>query len=541
MTIYGQDIIDGSRAPADEGRDDHELDALLAFLRRDRGFDFSGHKRSGLTRRVRRRMSAVGIDSLAEYLAYLEQTPDERARLFDLLLINVTAFFRDPPAWHALAARLPSIVDLRADTPVRVWSAGCSSGEEPYTLAMVLCEALGAEAFARRVKIYATDIDDASLAVARLATYARAALESVPEPLIAKYFTHAGAALAVSEELRRAIVFARHDLLQDAPIPHIDVLACRNALMYFNTETQERLLGRLHFALKPSGVLLLGRAEMLLPHSSLFVPVDLKLRLFARAPKSAPRTPRRPPLASTARAEAPRWRDANEPARAELRPTSPEADRVAQVVDADSRVASADERASRALRRAHLELEVTHEKLRAARREVQGMNEELRETNEELETTNEELRAMNEQLRVTNEELEATNEELQAINAELRQRGTELNEAHALFGAVMRSVPVGIAVLDRELRVFAWSARMIEIFAVHPRDAEGQLFESLDIGLPVRAIAASLRAALEAEDESTRTIDGKSPRGDTLSFRVRVSPLRGEHIRGVIVLVEEVG
>ena len=627
---YGQESSDEPSTPA-EGRDDHELEALLVFLHRDRGFDFSGHKRPGLIRRVRRRMSVVGIDSLPEYLAYLQQSPDELTQLFDLLLINVTAFFRDPPAWHALAARLPSIVDLRADTPIRVWSAGCSSGEEPYTLAMVLCETLGEEAFARRVKIFATDIDDEALAVARLATYSRAALEPVPEPLIAKYFTPSGDELTFNKELRREIVFGRHDLLQDAPIPHIDVLACRNALMYFNAETQERLLGRLHFALNPSGVLFLGKAEMLLSHSDLFAPVDLKLRLFARAPRMAIRAPRRPPPASTtAPADTPSQRDANEAARAKLRLTSSGAGPIAQiVVDAAGDLVSANERAARLfsisprdvgrsvqelalvpragelaacierargelravqrkelervhangeksfldldvtpllseagsfvgavmtfvdvtyacrlrveLRRASLELEAAHEELRATRREVQSMNEELQATNEELETTNEELRATNEELEATNEELQSTNEELQTINAELRQRGTELNETHALFGAVLGSLPVGIAVLDRELRVFAWNARMVEIFGVRPRDAEGKLFASLDIGLPVREIAAPLRAALEAKDESERTIDSKSPHGDTKSFRVRVSPLRGEHIRGVVVLVEEVG
>ena len=617
---YGQESIDEPSTPA-EGRDDHELDALLAFLHRDRGFDFSGHKRPGLTRRVRRRMSVVGIDSLPEYLAYLQQNPDELTQLFDLLLINVTAFFR-----------LPSIVDPRADTPIRVWSAGCASGEEPYTLAMVLCETLGEEAFARRVKIYATDIDDEALSVARLATYPRAALEAVPELLIEKYFTPSGDELTFKKELRREIVFGRHDLLQDAPIPHIDVLSCRNALMYFNAETQERLLGRLHFALNPSGVLFLGKAEMLLSHSNLFAPVDLKLRLFARAPRTATRAPRRPPPAAstTAPADTPSQRDANEAAHAKLRLTSSGAGPIAQiVVDAAGDLVSANERAARLfsislrdvgrsvqelalvpregelaacierargelravqrkelervhangeksfldldvtpllseagafvgavmtfvdvtytcrlrveLRRANLELEATHEQLRATRREVQSMNEELQATNEELETTNEELRATNEELEAMNEELQSTNEELQTINAELRQRGTELNETHALFGAVLGSLPVGIAVLDRGLRVFAWSARMVEIFGVRPRDAEGKLFASLDIGLPVREIAASLRAALEEKDVIERTIDGKSPHGDTKNFRVRVSPLRGERIRGVVVLVEEVG
>ena len=121
-------------------------------------------------RRIRRRMSAVGVASFTDYLEHLELHPDELSQLFTMLLINVTAFFRDPPAWNALASRLPAIIGRDDDAPIRVWSAGCSSGEEPYTLAMVLCEAMGEDAFARRVKIYATDIDEEALALARQAT-----------------------------------------------------------------------------------------------------------------------------------------------------------------------------------------------------------------------------------------------------------------------------------------------------------------------------------------------------------------------------------
>ncbi|MDF2694462.1 MAG: chemotaxis protein CheR, partial [Labilithrix sp.] len=231
---YEQERNDELGLPGDAGTgSERELDALLAYLHRERGFDFSDHKRPGLTRRIQRRIATAGVASIADYITQLERSPEELAQLFNVLLINVTAFFRDPAAWESLAARLPAIVDFHADTPIRVWSAGCSSGEEPYTLAMVLHEALGADAFARRVKIYATDIDEDALALARLATYPGKALESVPKPLIEKYFSRSGAGFTFDTELRRDVVFGRHDLLRDAPIPRIDILSCRNALMYF--------------------------------------------------------------------------------------------------------------------------------------------------------------------------------------------------------------------------------------------------------------------------------------------------------------------
>src|SRR3954463_1186044 len=153
--------------------DTSALDALLDFLKRNRGFDFTGYKRTTLERRLRKRMQAVGVDSYERYLDLLEAEPEEFTRLFDTLLINVTRFFRDDAPWQFLAEELvPLLLKRRpADSPIRIWSAGCASGEEAYTLAMVLAEALGVDAFRERVKIYATDADEQALAAARTATY----------------------------------------------------------------------------------------------------------------------------------------------------------------------------------------------------------------------------------------------------------------------------------------------------------------------------------------------------------------------------------
>ena len=151
---------------------DPAFEALLEFIKRSRGFDFTGYKRTSLERRVRRRLDALGCESYGDYLDYLEVHPDEFAQLFDMLLINVTDFFRDPPAWdHLRDDILPELVEAAQDSALRVWSAGCASGEEAYTAAIVLAEALGADAYRERVKIYATDVDDGALSVARQAVY----------------------------------------------------------------------------------------------------------------------------------------------------------------------------------------------------------------------------------------------------------------------------------------------------------------------------------------------------------------------------------
>ena len=259
---------------------DGEFNALLTYLRDARGFDFTGYKPSSIERRLRRRMEAVGIESYDAYRDHLEVHQDEFGELFNTILINVTHFFRDPEAWEVIASRaIPAILNTRpSGAPIRVWSVGCASGEEAYTAAMLLAEALGAAQFSERVKIYGTDVDDEALDEARQGTYDAERLEGVPDDLRARYFERLGQRYAFRKDLRRSMIFGRNNLTQDAPISRIDLLICRNTLMYFNGETQGQILRRLHFALQPTGFLLLGKSEMLLTRRELFEPVDMRRR-----------------------------------------------------------------------------------------------------------------------------------------------------------------------------------------------------------------------------------------------------------------------
>jgi two-component system, chemotaxis family, CheB/CheR fusion protein len=263
------------------------LEVLLEHLKRTRGFDFTGYKRTSLERRIRKRMEAIGVADYTSYLDYLEVHQNEFPALFDTILINVTGFFRDPPAWEYYGNEvIPRLLDsLGPEDPVRVWCAGCASGEETYTMAMVLAEALGTDAYLERVKIYATEVDEGALSTARQAAYSSKDVESVPATLLERYFESGDQRFTFRKDLRRTVIFGRNDLTQDAPISRIDLLTCRNTLMYFNAETQAHILGRFHFALNPWGYLFLGRSEMLITHSDLFRPVNLKRRVFAKVMK----------------------------------------------------------------------------------------------------------------------------------------------------------------------------------------------------------------------------------------------------------------
>ncbi|HET6793650.1 MAG TPA: CheR family methyltransferase, partial [Acidimicrobiales bacterium] len=264
-----------------------DLEPLLTFIKESRGFDFTGYKRGSLTRRIRKRMGMVGAATFAEYRQLLDSRPEEFTELFNTILINVTGFFRDRDAWRYLAeTTLPAILagkDL--DDPIRVWSAGVASGQEAYSLAVLLCDVLGEERFRHAVKLYATDLDEDALTTARHGVYPRKDVHAAfTEDQVNRYFEEDNSGLAFRKDLRRSLIFGRHDLVQDPPISRVDLLVCRNTLMYFVADTQRRILSSFHFALNASGYLFLGKSEALITRTDLFTTEDVRFHMFAKRP-----------------------------------------------------------------------------------------------------------------------------------------------------------------------------------------------------------------------------------------------------------------
>ncbi len=263
---------------------DGGLEDLLVFIRDSRGFDFTGYKRSTVTRRIRKRMHEAGATDFADYRDRLESSAEEFSHLFNTILINVTGFFRDAETWTFLQRDI--MPELIADTErtgeIRVWSAGCASGEEAYSLAIAFAEALGMDECAKRVKIYATDVDEEALRDARAGLYQAKTIEPLPDELKDKYFEQNGTQFAFRQDLRRRVIFGRHDITRDAPISRLDLLVCRNTLMYFNVETQSHVIDRFHFALREGGYLFLGKAEMLLSDGNRFEVASMRQRIFRR-------------------------------------------------------------------------------------------------------------------------------------------------------------------------------------------------------------------------------------------------------------------
>lgn len=257
---------------------------LLEKLKQRRSIDFSGYKAGTLSRRLRRRMVATDTHTQEEYLALVEAQPDELDTLARDILISVTAFFRDMAAFDALRPQVATICKRcrEEDQDIRVWVAGCATGEEAYSIAMLFAEALHGDPHAPTVQVFATDIDDDALAVARRGLYPAAALDTVPEALLQRYFQPYSSTYEAGKRLRDMIVFARHNLVDDPPFLRLDLVTCRNVLIYFDNELQARVLKRFHFALRKRGILFLGRSESAGQSETLFAPLDRRERTYRK-------------------------------------------------------------------------------------------------------------------------------------------------------------------------------------------------------------------------------------------------------------------
>ena len=269
---------------AQEDKTDEELDRLLQKLYDERGFDFRDYKKVSLRRRIQKRLDDLKISTYPEYERYLDAHQDEYGKLFETLLINVTEFFRDPEAWKIVEEKvLPDIIarKKKGDT-IRVWSAGCATGEEPYSVGILLAEALGGAIRDYDIKIYATDIDEDALAEARRGVFRPEKLKNVSPERLEKYFSKEDNTYKIDRSIRQMVAFGRQDLTTDAPISHLDLLLCRNVLIYFNVQLQNKLLYRFNFALNQGGYAFFGKSESTLMGSRLFSVVDQKWRIFKK-------------------------------------------------------------------------------------------------------------------------------------------------------------------------------------------------------------------------------------------------------------------
>jgi len=508
---------------------DFSLKDLLQELAEQRGFDFRGYKKSTIERRFRRRMFQLGIGSYAGYGEYIREHGEETNELLNTILINVTEFFRDPPAWELLRHEIlpPLLKSLRPGHSFRVWSAGCASGEEAYSTAILLAEHFGNRISEYDIKIYATDIDDEALGTARRGEYPAEALKRVRTEWRQKYF-QGKQFLRVNREIRRLVIFGRSNLAQDAPISHVNLLICRNVLIYFDPDSQKHILNRLHYGLEPGGVLFLGKSESQLSNSAQFRRLNARWRIFQRVSVISTLEERPEPLQfsgapepgppSKEREELDWMRQQqrflldtlgvgifllgpddvivrNNNASLALLGLPPASLAGQRLQDTDLSQAIPD--LASKLRTSRLSNEATRfttrikagpeERLlevtirpvinergdrsgtfvfvedQSVREKLQTTVEELESTSEELQSANEELETTNEELQSTNEELETTNEELQSTNEELETTNEELQSLNEELETTNQELEERTKELDQVNNVYAQTLEKIRL------------------------------------------------------------------------------
>ena len=270
----------------------HLLSSAAAQLKRCTGVDVSQYKETTLRRQILRRMAVRGVNAMEDYLALLTSDPGEGQAVLQNLLVTVTSFFRNPDAFSALERPLEALIrTLPADQCLRVWVPGCATGEEAYSIGMLISTLMGHPAdLHERLKIFATDLDEGSLAIARRGVYTLSAAKAIPEPLFERFAIRGDGDFEIAKDLRACIVFARHNVSEDPPFPNIDFVSFRNALIYFTSPLQERVIDLFGFSLHPGGLLFLGSSESL-GRTSGFRVVNALHRIYQRSndPRSRPR------------------------------------------------------------------------------------------------------------------------------------------------------------------------------------------------------------------------------------------------------------
>jgi two-component system CheB/CheR fusion protein len=281
----------GQAAPREQIEE--QVSLIAAILRGRTGNDFHGYKRRTFLRRVQRRMQVVQAQDMERYIDRLRVDPEEVQHLFQDLLIGVTQFFRDAPEFDVLERDvIPGLFEGRGpEDQVRVWALGCASGEEAYSLAILLREHMATLEAPPAVQVFATDIDGRALALARAGRYPETIEQDVTPARLARWFTKEGGTYCVVKELREMCLFSAHNVIRDPPFSRIDLISCRNLLIYLDVKLQDRVIPLFHFALRPGGVLFLGPSENVTRHDRLFAPIDRRHRIFRRQDATMPALP----------------------------------------------------------------------------------------------------------------------------------------------------------------------------------------------------------------------------------------------------------
>jgi two-component system CheB/CheR fusion protein len=519
-------------APRSPDRATGGLAGVFARLRERTGVDFSAYKKATIQRRLHRQMTLVKMRSVKDYAELLRRNPAELETLYEELLIKVTEFFRDPEIFERLRTTiLPSLLKEKPrKEPFRVWVPGCSTGEEAYSIAILLFEVMERRRLRHPIQIFATDLSERAIAVARAGVYPAGIARSVSAVRLRRFFVKSGESYTIGQRIREACTFARQDVTKDPPFSKVDLVSCRNVFIYMGKALQERVLSIFHYALRPDGCLLLGKAESLDGSSGLFVSVDTKHKVYRKRSARARQAPER-----SARPEEP-----------DARPKVREAAKERTVLFEPTASSSPHGRRTRRSAGTTIapggigdrrEVVRLRKQLRLLSDSHQTAEEKLKAANEELVSSMEELQSANEELQTSQEELESTNEELTTVNDQVAVRNRDLTELSNDLTNLVTSVDVPIVMLTGDLRLRRSTPAADKVMGL----------THADIGRHVTGIRHNLRfpdfADTAAEVLATlraREIEVQDRSNVWYSMRLRPYRTEDNRIDGLVVVLFEI-
>jgi two-component system CheB/CheR fusion protein len=523
---------------------------ICTLLRTHLGHDFSGYRSQTFLRRVERRMAVVNAPTLEDYIVKLKADPAEITLLFRDLLIRVTSFFRDQEIFQTLAAKvIPRLFEGKmADGAVRIWVPGCATGEEAYSLAILVREHMESLPASPKVQVFATDIDDSAIATGRLGRYPKTLLEGLSEERRKRFFSISHGSYCVTKEIRDLCTFSVHNLIRDPPFSTMNLVSCRNLLIYMNPELQARIIPVFHYSLVPGGMLLLGGSESVAQHANLFDTVDKTGRIFER------REGRSPELYL-------RWQQpqvTGQVGRSSTGDHAQDAHHNSHLTD--SNAMSKNRRSpvrsgySQAAQFEHLlgpvapseasvaqlqtALASAGEQLQSLTEEHQTALEELRSANEELHSVNEELQSTNEELETSKEELQSLNEELHTVNLRLSEKIDELGQANSDLRNLFDSTEIATVFLDRHLIIRSFTTAIGTIFNLIPSD-QGRPLTDIVSHVQYKGLREDVAFVLSSLEPLERRVE----RDDrSKHYIVRILPYRepDSTVSGVLVTFVDV-
>jgi two-component system CheB/CheR fusion protein len=563
-----------------EGKKDQcAIDEILQEIFDRRGFDIKSYRMSELQRRISDRMDILKIPALSEYSEYLKVNHKEYDILFDTILENKGQFFRDPDYWQFLKEKIiPEILGKNGE--IRIWSAGCAGGEEPYSLGITLAEILGNDIRGYNISIYASDVDDTILKFARSGTYTIEQLTGVSEYVRDKYFTQHGMTYTISKDIKRLLIISRHNLLFNPPIPRVDLLLCRNVLMYFDRVLQTKILSKLQYALNEMGYLWIGRGETPDSEFNDFKQVDNKWRIFKKIPlKSKVERNIKYPyinkddsfdqiiqnmsfgflmldesfniLTFNQNIESLWGTLSDHPfGRSffdlELSHSPVDLkDRIKRAfATGESIIIEKTEHWLNTDKRIYLKIEIIsissaviillhdvtkyyemEDELRFTLKASEIANEKLFSRNNELENSSKQSQVVNEELQSINEELESINEDLKARNEELKALNAELSGLNKYYEMILNNVGFTVIVTDKDMLVKTWKCADPDIWIGDEGEIIGSFLTDLDIGIPFYSIKDQVEEVIKTARSINSSLQYTNPTGVKTSLEISINPL----------------